>query len=153
MPVQVKDVASIQEGTIPRLGEAGRDKQNDVVTGVVIMNRTLHTSDVIDKVKAAVQKINSDGTLPAGVKLEPYYDRAVLVGVTTHTVLHNLIFGCLLVFFIQWVFLGDLRSAVIVSVNIPFALFFSIMMLVLTGESANLLSLGRWTSASSWTRP
>jgi cobalt-zinc-cadmium resistance protein CzcA len=83
MPVQVKDVASIQEGTIPRLGEAGRDKQNDVVTGVVIMNRTLHTSDVIDKVKAAVQKINSDGTLPAGVKLEPYYDRAVLVGVTT----------------------------------------------------------------------
>ena len=66
----------------------------------------------------------------------------MLVGVTTHTVLHNLIFGCLLVFFIQWVFLGDLRSAVIVSVNIPFALFFSIMMLVLTGESANLLSLG-----------
>ena len=106
------------------------------------MNRTLHTSDVIGKVKDAVAKINSDGSLPAGVKLEPYYDRAVLVGVTTHTVLHNLIFGCLLVFFIQWVFLGDLRSAVIVSVNIPFALFFSIMMLVLTGESANLLSLG-----------
>lgn len=141
-PVQIKDVATIKEGTIPRLGEAGRDKQNDVVTGVVIMNRTLHTSDVIGKVKEAVEKINSDGTLPAGVKIEPYYDRAVLVGVTTHTVLHNLIFGCLLVFFIQWVFLGDLRSAVIVSINIPFALFFSIMMLVLTGESANLLSLG-----------
>ncbi|MPS94215.1 CusA/CzcA family heavy metal efflux RND transporter [Comamonas sp.] len=142
MPIQIKDVASIREGTIPRLGEAGRDNQNDVVTGVVIMNRTLHTSDVIDKVKAAVQKINADGSLPAGVKLEPYYDRAVLVGVTTHTVLHNLIFGCLLVFLIQWIFLGDLRSAVIVSINIPFALFFSIMMLVLTGESANLLSLG-----------
>lgn len=142
MPVQIKDVAAIKEGTVPRLGEAGRDMQNDVVTGVVIMNRTLHTSDVIGKVKTAVEKINSDGSLPTGVKLEPYYDRAVLVGVTTHTVLHNLIFGCLLVFFIQWVFLGDLRSAVIVSVNIPFALFFSIMMLVLTGESANLLSLG-----------
>ncbi|GGH58566.1 cation efflux system protein [Comamonas phosphati] len=141
-PVRVKDIGTIKEGSVPRLGEAGRDKQNDVVTGVVIMNRTLHTSDVIGKVKAAVEKINSDGTLPAGVTLEPYYDRAVLVGVTTHTVLHNLIFGCLLVFFIQWVFLGDLRSAVIVSINIPFALFFSIMMLVMTGESANLLSLG-----------
>lgn len=142
MPTQVKDVARIVEGTVPRLGEAGRDAQNDVVTGIVIMNRTLHTSDVIGRVKDAVEKINSDGSLPAGVKLAPYYDRAVLVGVTTHTVLHNLIFGCLLVFFIQWLFLGDLRSAVIVSVNIPFALFFSIMMLVLTGESANLLSLG-----------
>jgi cobalt-zinc-cadmium resistance protein CzcA len=142
LPTQIKDVGRIVEGTMPRLGEAGRDKQDDVVTGIVIMNRTLQTKDVIQRVKAAVEKINSDGSLPAGVQLEPYYDRAVLVGVTTHTVLHNLIFGCLLVFFIQWVFLGDLRSAVIVSVNIPFALFFSIMMLVLTGESANLLSLG-----------
>ncbi|MBS0507723.1 MAG: efflux RND transporter permease subunit, partial [Proteobacteria bacterium] len=142
LPTQVKDVARIVEGTMPRLGEAGRDLQNDVVTGVVIMNRTLQTKDVIERVKVAVEKINADGSLPPGVKLEPYYDRAQLVDVTTHTVLHNLVFGCLLVFFIQWVFLGDLRSAVIVSVNIPFALFFSIMMLVVTGESANLLSLG-----------
>lgn len=142
LPTRVKDVARIAEGTMPRLGEAGRDLQNDVVTGVVIMNRTLQTKDVIARVKTAVEKLNSDGSLPPGVKLDPYYDRAQLVDVTTHTVIHNLIFGCLLVFFIQWVFLGDLRSAVIVSVSIPFALFFSIMMLVLTGESANLLSLG-----------
>ncbi|HQQ69724.1 MAG TPA: efflux RND transporter permease subunit, partial [Alicycliphilus sp.] len=142
LPTQVKDVARIVEGSMPRLGEAGRDLQNDVVTGVVIMNRTLQTKDVIERVKVAVEKINADGSLPPGVKLEPYYDRAQLVNVTTHTVLHNLVFGCLLVFFIQWVFLGDLRSAVIVSVSIPFALFFSIMMLVATGESANLLSLG-----------
>lgn len=142
LPVQVKDVAKIVEGTVPRLGEAGRDGENDVVTGVVIMNRTLHTKDVIGRLEEAVKKINSDHSLPAGVQLAPYYDRSVLVNVTTHTVLHNLIFGCLLVFLIQWVFLGDLRSAVIVSVNIPFALFFSIMILVLTNESANLLSLG-----------
>jgi Cu/Ag efflux pump CusA len=89
---------------------------------------------VIARVKEAVEKINSDGSLPQGVQLVPYYDRSTLVNVTTHTVIHNLIFGCLLVFFIQWVFLGDLRSAVIVSVNIPFALFFSIMMLVLTAS-------------------
>ena len=77
-----------------------------------------------------------------GVKIVPYYDRSSLVGVTTHTVLHNLIFGCLLVFLIQWVFLGDLRSALIVGANIPFALFFAIIILVLRGEDANLLSLG-----------
>src|SRR6202022_73941 len=86
--------------------------------------------------------MNRDGTLPPGVKVVSFYDRMALVGVTTHTVLHNLIFGCLLVFLIQWIFLGDLRSAVIVGVNIPFALFFSIILLVLQGEDANLLSVG-----------
>lgn len=141
-PIQVRDVANVVEGSMPRLGEAGRDGQNDVVTGVVIMNRMLQTSEVIKRVKEAVTKINNDGSLPQGVQLVPYYDRAVLVNVTTHTVLHNLIFGCLLVFLIQWIFLGDMRSAIIVSINIPFALFFSIMILVMRGESANLLSLG-----------
>src|SRR5262249_1973676 len=65
-----------------------------------------------------------------------------LVPVTTHPVLHNLIFGCVLVFFIQWIFLGNLRSAIIVGANIPFALLFSITILYLMGESANLLSIG-----------
>ena len=142
LPVLVSDVAAVSLGTVPRLGEAGRDAENDVVTGVVVMNRTMQTKDVIARVKDAVTAINSDGSLPQGVQLVPYYDRSTLVNVTTRTVIHNLIFGCLLVFVIQWVFLGDLRSAVIVSVNIPFALFFSIMILVLLGESANLLSLG-----------
>ena len=65
-----------------------------------------------------------------------------LIALTTHTVLHNLIFGCLLVFLIQWIFLGNLRSAVIVGLNIPFALFFATILLVMKGESANLLSVG-----------
>jgi cobalt-zinc-cadmium resistance protein CzcA len=141
-PVLVKDVAKVSIGYVPRLGKAGRDEQTDVVTGIVIMNRTQQTNEVIAAVKSEVEKINIDGTLPPGVKVEPYYDRSTLVGITTHTVLKNLIFGCLLIFFIQWIFLGDLRSAVIVSAVIPFALFFSIIILVLTGESANLLSLG-----------
>src|SRR5262249_27153703 len=93
-------------------------------------------------IQAEVQRINSDGTLPPGVKLVPFYDRTNLVSVTTRTVLHNLIFGCLLVFFVQWIFLADLRSAIIVGVNIPFAPFFSIIILVLRGEDANLLSIG-----------
>ncbi len=142
LPISVKDVATVSEGFVPRLGEAGKDYVNDVVTGIVVMNRTLHTNEVVERVEAAIKKINIDGTLPPGVKVVPYYDRSILVNVTTHTVLHNLIFGCLLVFFIQWIFLGDLRSAVIVSLNIPIALFFSIIILVMTGESANLLSLG-----------
>ncbi len=142
VPVFVKNVAKISVGNVPRLGKAGRDHQEDVVAAIVIMNRTLHTNDVVARVRAEIQKINSDGSLPPGVKLVPFYDRTTLVGVTTSTVLHNLVFGCLLIFLIQWIFLGDLRSAIIVGVNIPFALFFSIIILVLRGEDANLLSVG-----------
>ena len=63
--------------------------------------------------------MNHDGSLPPGVKVVPFYDRGSLIAVTTHTVLHNLIFGCLLVFLIQWIFLGDLRSAIIVGIEHP----------------------------------
>ena len=139
VPVQVKDVAKVSIGNVPRLGKAGRDKEDDVVAAILVMNRTLHTNDVVPRIEREVEKINSDGTLPPGVKIIPFYDRTALVNVTTHTVLHNLIFGCVLVFLIQWMFLGDLRSAIIVGVNIPFALFFSIIILVLMGEDANLL--------------
>jgi cobalt-zinc-cadmium resistance protein CzcA len=142
VPVQLKNVAEVKLGYVPRLGQAGRDGENDVVAAIVVMNRTLHTNDVTPRVKAAIEKINTDGTLPPGVRLVPFYDRTELVAVTTNTVLHNLVFGCLLVFLIQWLFLGDLRSAIIVGVNIPFALFFSIIVLVLMGEDANLLSIG-----------
>ena len=142
VPVQVKDVAKVYVGNVPRLGKAGRDNEDDVVAAILVMNRTLHTNDVVPRIKAEVEKINSDGTLPPGVKIVPFYDRTTLVSVTTRTVLHNLVFGCLLVFLIQWIFLGDLRSAIIVGVNIPFALFFSIIILVLLGEDANLLSVG-----------
>jgi heavy metal efflux system protein len=142
VPIQVKDVAKVFIGNVPRLGKAGRDNEDDVVAAILVMNRTLHTNDVVPRIQREVEKINSDGTLPPGVKIVPFYDRTTLVAVTTHTVLHNLIFGCVLVFAIQWVFLGDLRSAIIVGVNIPFALFFAIIILVLMGEDANLLSVG-----------
>jgi cobalt-zinc-cadmium resistance protein CzcA len=142
LPIQIKDVATVSVGFVPRLGIAGRDKDDDVAAAIVVMGRTQHTNDIIPKVQEEVAKLNGDGTLPPGVKIVPYYDRSSLVSVTTHTVLHNLVFGCVLVFVIQWVFLGDLRSALIVSANIPFALFFAIILLVLQGEDANLLSLG-----------
>ena len=142
VPIQVKDVAKVSVGYVPRLGIAGRDHDSDVALAIVVMGRTYHTNDVVPRIKAKIAQINSDGTLPPGVKLVSYYDRTTLVAVTTHTVLHNLIFGCLLVFLIQWVFLGNLRSAIIVGVNIPFALFFAVIIMVLMGQDANLLSVG-----------
>ena len=142
VPVQVKNVAKVTVGFVPRLGIAGRDRDDDVALAIVVKGRTYPTNEVVARIKAEVDKINSDGTLPPGVKLVPYYDRTTLVSVTTSTVLHNLIFGCLLVFLIQWIFLGDLRSAIIVGANIPFALFFSVIILVLLGQDANLLSVG-----------
>jgi cobalt-zinc-cadmium resistance protein CzcA len=142
VPILVRDVARSSIGHLPRLGKAGRDDDDDVVTGIVIMNRTLRTNEVLTRVEAEIERINRAGTLPPGVRAVPFYDRGSLVSVTTHTVLHNLVFGCALVFLVQWVFLGDLRSALIVGANIPFALLFSITVLYLMGESANLLSIG-----------
>jgi cobalt-zinc-cadmium resistance protein CzcA len=140
--VRVKDVARVYVGNVPRLGIAGRDHQDDIVAAIVVMGREEHTNDVVPLIKAEIDRMNSDGSLPPGVHIVPYYDRTTLVNVTTHTVLHNLVFGCILVFLIQWIFLGDLRSAIVVGANIPFALLFSIMLLVLRGEDANLLSVG-----------
>jgi len=142
IPVQIRDIAKVSVGYVPRLGIWGHDEEDDAVAGIVVMSRTEKTADILPKVKAEIELMNHDGSLPPGVRLVPIYDRGSLVDVTTHTVLHNLAFGCLLVFLIQWIFLGDLRSAVLVGVNIPFALLFAIIVLVMRGESANLLSLG-----------
>jgi cobalt-zinc-cadmium resistance protein CzcA len=142
VPVLMKDIGEVSVGYRPRLGILGRDRQDDVVGAIVVMRRTEKTADMIPKVKAEIDKLNHDGSLPTGVRVVPFYDRSSLIAITTHTVLHNLVFGCVLVFLIQWIFLGNLRSAIIVGVNIPFALFFAIILLVIFGESANLLSLG-----------
>jgi heavy metal efflux system protein len=142
VPVLLKDVAKVRMTHTPRLGIFGKDYDDDVVGSIVVMTRTKQTSEVLPLVKAEVAKMNSDGSLPAGVKVVPFYDRGYLIQLTTHTVLHNLLFGVLLVFLIQWLFLGNLRSAIIVGVNIPFALFFALILLVWQHESANLLSIG-----------
>jgi cobalt-zinc-cadmium resistance protein CzcA len=142
IPVLVKDIAKVKVGYVPRCGIWGRDRDDDAVASIVVICRTEQTPKMLPKIKAEVAKMNSDGSLPPGVKVVPFYDRGSLINVTTHTVLHNLIFGCLLVFLIQWIFLGSLRSAIIVGLNIPFALFFAMILLVLRGESANLLSVG-----------
>src|SRR6266849_5552666 len=96
----------------------------------------------IKRVEREVERINSSNILPPGVRIERIYDRKDLIDITTTTVLHNMAFGILLIFALQWIFLGNLRSALIVATTIPFALFFAVGILVLRGESANLLSVG-----------
>src|SRR5207245_6941134 len=100
------------------------------------------TMDVVQRLRAAVEKLNTDGSLPPGVKVDAFYDRGDLVAITVRTVLHNLAFGIALIFLIQWVFLGNLRCALIVAATIPVALFLAVIITVLRGESANLLSVG-----------
>ncbi|MBV9858517.1 MAG: efflux RND transporter permease subunit [Alphaproteobacteria bacterium] len=142
VPVKIGDIATVMVGNQPRLGIAGQDESDDIVQGIVLMRRGEQSMPTIQRVKAEVDKINNSDILPPGVHLERIYDRSDLIGVTTHTVLHNMIVGIVLIFFVQWLFLGNLRTALIVSITIPFALATAIIILTLRGESANLLSVG-----------
>ena len=141
-PVLVRDIAHVTIGEKPRLGIAGLDQDDDIVQGIVLMRRGEQSSPTIARVEKLVHEINHSSILPPGVKIERIYDRKDLIDITTHTVLHNMVVGIILIVLLQWVFLGDLRSALIVGATIPFALFFAVIILVLRGESANLLSVG-----------
>ena len=141
-PVLVKDIATVTVGEKPRLGIAGKDDEDDIVQGIVLMRRGEQSSPTIARVEKLVNQINNSSILPPGVKIERIYDRKDLIELTTHTVLHNMVVGILLIVLLQWIFLGDLRSALIVGATIPFALFFAVIILVVRGESANLLSVG-----------
>ena len=141
-PVLVSDVAKVQVGNEPRLGIAGLNDADDIVQGIVIMRRGSETLPTIQRIEAEVKKINESGILPPGVQIEKIYDRTDLIHVTTRTVLENMVMGITLIFLVQWIFLGNLRSALIVATTIPFALAFAIIILVLRGQSANLLSVG-----------
>ena len=141
-PVLVRDIAHVTIGEKPRLGIAGLDQDDDIVQGIVLMRRGEQSSPTIARVEKLVRDINHSSILPPGVKIERIYDRKDLIDITTHTVLHNMVVGIILIVLLQWIFLGDLRSALIVGATIPFALFFAVIILVLRGESANLLSVG-----------
>ena len=141
-PVLVKDIANVTVGEKPRLGIAGINEDDDIVQGIVLMRRGEQSSPTIARVEKLVHDINNSSVLPPGVKIERIYDRKDLIDLTTHTVLHNMVVGIILIVLLQWLFLGDLRSALIVGATIPFALFFAVIILVLRGESANLLSVG-----------
>ena len=142
IPARVRDVAEVNLGYAPRLGIVGRNDRDEVVEGIVLMRKYGDTLKTLKGVEAKVQELNSSGTMPAGYKAVPYYDRTSLVDTTLRTVLENLGLGMLLVFLVLIFFLGNLRTAVIAAVNIPLAICGAFILLYLTGIPANLLSLG-----------
>ena len=142
VPVRVRDIATVEVGHAPRLGMVGKDDQNDVVQGIVLMRYGGETPPTLDGVHERIEHINATKILPPGMEIKPYYDRGDLVGVTMHTVLENLVVGIVLVALTLLLFLGNWRAALITALNIPLALLCAFCGLVGTGTSANLISLG-----------
>jgi heavy metal efflux system protein len=149
-PLRVHDIATVTEGPRIRLGQIGKALRrddgtivdnDDVVEGVVLLRKGANADTVIEDIHAKVKELN-EHILPPGVQIVPFLDRSDLVHYTTHTVLHNLIEGVLLVSIILFFFLGNARGALIVSLTIPFSLLFASICLDLNKIPANLLSLG-----------
>ncbi|MGD0489703.1 MAG: CusA/CzcA family heavy metal efflux RND transporter [Syntrophorhabdales bacterium] len=149
-PVRVKDIAVVAQGPKIRLGQFGRSihradgriiDNDDVPSGIVLMRKGAPFDETIRGVENKVQELN-EKLLPPGVRIIPFNDRGELVHYTTHTVLHNLTEGFILVTIVLLLFLGSIRGAIVVALTIPFALFFAASCLHLRGIPANLLSLG-----------
>ena len=149
-PVRMKDIAVIAQGPKIRLGQFGRAihredgkivDNGDVVSGIALLRKGANADQALEGVEAKVQEMN-DHILPAGVKIVPFLDRRDLIHYTTHTVLHNLTEGMILVVIILFLFVGNVRAAIIVSLTIPFALLFAATCLNIAHIPANLLSLG-----------
>lgn len=150
IPVRVRDIAAVQQGPKIRLGQLGKAVHDqpgtvvddpDVVSGVVLLRKGADADRVLTALHEKVDFLN-DHFLPPGVKIVAHLDRSDLVHVTTHTVLHNLTEGIILVSVILFIFLGNLRGALIVTLTIPFSLLFASLCLDLRHIPANLLSLG-----------
>jgi cobalt-zinc-cadmium resistance protein CzcA len=144
-PVRIKDIGRVEIGHAPRLGIFGFQDKNrnndDAVEGVILMRRGEQTQNVLDGVERKTQEINKT-MLPRDVRIRPYYDRSDLVRVTTDTVEGNLLRGMIFVLIVLIFFLVSVRAAVITALTIPLSLLFAFIFLHLTGEAANLLSIG-----------
>ena len=140
-PILVKNVATVRESSLPRLGHVGRDNQPDVVEGIIIMRKGETPGEVIAKVKTKIEELNTK-ILPSDIKLDTFYNREDLINYSTHTVLHNLLEGIILVTLIVLLFMADWRTTIIVSLIIPLSLLFAFICLKFKGMSANLLSMG-----------
>jgi len=142
VPTRVSDIATTEIGFQTRRGIVGHDAEPDVVEGIVLMRRGGDTLKTLAGVREKIDEIRKEHLLPPGMDIRPYYDRTELVQVTTHTIYHNLSLGMLLVVIVLLVFLGNVRAALITALNIPLALLVAFFFLVVTGTSANLISLG-----------
>lgn len=140
-PVFLRDVAEVHEGYQPRLGRVGVDDDSDVVEGIVLLQRGEQSLPALSRLHQKVAALNG-GLLPQGMKIRTLYDRTDLIRVTTRTVQHLIIAGLALVTALLFVFLGDVRLSLITALTIPFAVFFAFGLMVLSGRSANLISIG-----------
>ncbi len=140
-PIYVKTIADVTESALPRLGQVGRDKDPDVVEGIVVMRKGENPSVVIKNLKIKIDQLNNK-ILPDDVKISTFYDREDLVNFATSTVLHNMAEGIVFVTIIVFLFMADWRTTLIVSLIIPLSLLFAFICLKLKGMSANLLSMG-----------
>lgn len=140
-PVLVKDIATVVEANVPRVGQVGLNDNDDVVEGIVVMRKNENPSEVLRRLKEKIAYVQKN-VLPKDVKMVTFYDRDRLMEFCTQTVTHNLVEGILLVTVIVLIFMADWRTTVIVSIIIPLALLFAFLCLRLKGMSANLLSLG-----------
>ena len=140
-PILVRDIAQVSINGAPAQGLAGQDDADDIVNGVVIMRKGENPSTVLTALKEKIAFVNKS-ILPKGVEIVPYYDRSWLIGKTLKTVFSNLTEGAMLVTLILFLFLGNLRAALIVALLIPLALLATFLGLTFVGIPANLLSLG-----------
>ncbi|ATB36391.1 hypothetical protein CYFUS_001805 [Cystobacter fuscus] len=140
-PVFIKDVAEVADGWAPRQGVVSRGTNLDSVEGIVLMRRGENPSDVLARLRDSVGEINHR-LEQDGAKVEPFYDRTDLVNTTLKTVGHNLLEGGIVVTLVLFIFLLDLRAALVVGTLIPLSLLSSFIYLKMRGMSANLLSLG-----------
>jgi heavy metal efflux system protein len=140
-PLLIRDFADVTIGSVPRQGLVGRNDEDDVVTGIVLMRKGENPSEVLADIKERIDRLNSS-VLPKGVKIVPYYDRSQLISTTLTTVFRNLLEGGLLVTLVLYVFLRNGRAAGIVALMIPLSLLATFIGLRLRGIPANLLSLG-----------
>jgi cobalt-zinc-cadmium resistance protein CzcA len=140
-PILIRDVADVRVAGAPPQGLVGQDDVDDIVNGIVVMRKGENPSLVLAGIKEKIGYINST-VLPKGVSVVPYYDRSWLIGKTLRTVFSNLVEGAMLVTLILFLFLGNLRAALIVAAVIPLALLATFLGLSWVGIPANLLSLG-----------
>ena len=140
-PILVRHLAKVHESCQPRLGQVGREDENDVVEGIVVMRKGENPEKVIAALKDKIDEIQRED-LPEDVVVKAFYDREDLVKLSVNTVLHNVFEGILLVTLVVFLFMRDWRCTVIVASVIPLALLFAFICLHLGGMSANLLSMG-----------
>lgn len=141
IPVLVKNVAQVKESFSPRVGQAGKNSNDDVVEGIVVMRKGENPGEVLARVKDKITELNTK-ILPNDIKMKTVYDRDNLMEYCTHTVLGNLTEGIILVTVIVLLFMADWRTTLIVSIIIPLSLLFAFMLLKFKGMSANLISMG-----------